>query len=637
MHFELFEDEVRDFTNSLDFFGSKTNNCTFQRIEFQEGLSESQLPFLSSLANVDADKLSRLRSRLVTKQASSGVNRLPAFTGHQEFYRDFIIVAGSYAFNRHLCDALITEIVELNSAGFCCTNLDDSDDVDPSIQKEYVACLRSLRVLAKFLGFVEALPYKSEGSSYAEGLLNAHVNIRKQTVPSFDIKQLLQDSIKSKNLTLSIPWMTEYIAMLDYVTLRLPYYLSVHKILFELYIKCDTHNTQYNYAKCSVKFCLGWLFELPHFPDAEYFNFCTAPLPRRETEDGNDGKPEGNDAKLKSLDEANVVDQSVLYVCCPFLEEVKRLLSSDALNSSVTVKHITPVTAVQSSREIAKKRLEQQLEEAFLNGQPVSVRKTVEFVSERVASACVKHVCGLVPSFKKTSLEEFRKFLASWKETSANASPGREKSQKVALKTKAAQSAQRSLGLLREACEKAVAGIVEEKTRDVCRSIAAKMCLDRVRQWMGSHVTATIFAKDLDVEAQRALNFESRPAKEKPQSKLPPGGGGEDHNESALSAFHLMERIKVTSVDVLENSTDISEEAVLDLLQRSYETLNERCDVNEFVATCICASLVDLSLLLVARRPKLTCSPEISSRFAEVWASRGRENQGSVQESLLSA
>jgi codanin-1 len=53
--------------------------------------------------------------------------------------------------------------------------------------------------------------------------------------------------------------------------------------------------------------------------------------------------------------------------------------------------------------------LQQQLEEAFFNGQPVSLRKTVEFVSERVASTCVKYVCGtLVPSHKKNALERLK-------------------------------------------------------------------------------------------------------------------------------------------------------------------------------------------------------------------------------------
>lgn len=53
-----------------------------------------------------------------------------------------------------------------------------------------------------------------------------------------------------------------------------------------------------------------------------------------------------------------------------------------------------------------------QLEEAFFSGQPASIRKTVEFVSERIASACVKHICHeIVPEFKRKSLKELDRML----------------------------------------------------------------------------------------------------------------------------------------------------------------------------------------------------------------------------------
>lgn len=62
--------------------------------------------------------------------------------------------------------------------------------------------------------------------------------------------------------------------------------------------------------------------------------------------------------------------------------------------------------------------LQQQLEEAFFSAQPVSVRKTVEFVSERIASACVKYIChDLVPQFKQKSLEELEVLFKEYDET----------------------------------------------------------------------------------------------------------------------------------------------------------------------------------------------------------------------------
>lgn len=53
-----------------------------------------------------------------------------------------------------------------------------------------------------------------------------------------------------------------------------------------------------------------------------------------------------------------------------------------------------------------------QLEEAFFHGQPASTRKTVDFISERVASTCVKYICNtMLASSRETNLISFRKLL----------------------------------------------------------------------------------------------------------------------------------------------------------------------------------------------------------------------------------
>lgn len=75
--------------------------------------------FLTSL-EIDAQKLSRLRNRCVTRENRTEDTTSPQFNGSEEFYRDFILVAGNYIFNRHLSDAFIEEIFELNETSFNC-------------------------------------------------------------------------------------------------------------------------------------------------------------------------------------------------------------------------------------------------------------------------------------------------------------------------------------------------------------------------------------------------------------------------------------------------------------------------------------------------------------------------------------
>lgn len=147
---------------------------------------------------------------------------------------------------------------------------------------------------------------------------------------------------------MTIPWISDYLAMLDFVTLRLPYYTSVYKLLFMLYKTCNHYMKSGSYNNSLVKFSLGWLFELPNFPDTEFYtnlNEMDIPL-------------EIKNSNNKRLDDLQMVDQHILYTFCPFLEEIKKLLLSDVSSNNTTVKHITPVTTLQSAEQITKKKLE---------------------------------------------------------------------------------------------------------------------------------------------------------------------------------------------------------------------------------------------------------------------------------------
>lgn len=177
-------------------------------------------------------------------------------------------------------------------------------------------------------------------------------------------------------------------------------------MLFDIYTSLSSSNYGTNESCMLIKFSLGWLFDLPHFPDHFYYNFCSSPTNKKMCI---------LNREPNTLDRLHLIDQPILYICCPYLKEIKKLLVSNTSNDT-TVKHITPLTAVQSPTRLAKKRLEMQLEESFFNGQPVSVKKTVEFVSERLASTCVKHICStVVPAFKQTKVDEWKGILEDFK------------------------------------------------------------------------------------------------------------------------------------------------------------------------------------------------------------------------------
>lgn len=166
----------------------------------------------------------------------------------------------------------------------------------------------------------------------------------------------MSNSISRKTIVLTIPWVTKYLSMLDYVTLRLPFFSDVFNMLFDIHRRCSINgDLAYfgNIESCLlVKLSLGWLFELPHFPDGLYFGYCSSTEAFKKT------RRQDMESDI-CLDQLRMVDQHVLYTCCPYLKEIKKLLMlNSSHNENTTVKHITPVTAVQSPTRVAKKRLE---------------------------------------------------------------------------------------------------------------------------------------------------------------------------------------------------------------------------------------------------------------------------------------
>lgn len=293
-----------------------------------------ELSFLSSIPNVDVDKLNRLKTRLVTKQTSNGINSSPAFTGYQEFYRDFLLVASSHIFIQNVKDVLISDIIQLNDTSF---TSDSNSEIDEATRRSFCYCLKCLRVLAKFLGFLEALPYRID-SAPSEAIVGSLAKIRGKSQANLDLTAAITNAVSRKTLTLTIPWVTKYLSMLDYVTLRLPYYLSLFERLFCIYrnLRMDTENVE---ATLLIKLCLGWLFELPSFPGNLYYTFNAPSEPVK-------------------LSEPRLVDQNVIAICCPYLKEIRSLLTNSSSKEGVTFRHITPLTTLQSPAKVAKKRVE---------------------------------------------------------------------------------------------------------------------------------------------------------------------------------------------------------------------------------------------------------------------------------------
>ena len=134
---------------------------------------------MSDLRRTDPLKYKRLAARLTTPGRSGGPCPSPTFTGAAEFCRDFILACRSHKFIQHLKDSLTAEIQRLDTLplevgqedtwGSGISKLEDSTgkmdlsrDMGEELVEQYQDNLLTLRILAKFLGFLESLPYSTE-------------------------------------------------------------------------------------------------------------------------------------------------------------------------------------------------------------------------------------------------------------------------------------------------------------------------------------------------------------------------------------------------------------------------------------------------------------------------------------------
>ncbi|KAM8920861.1 codanin-1 [Pelodytes ibericus] len=347
---------------------------------------------LNMLGSDNLNRLKRLQERFVAPQSVGGPCPPPSFPGYQEFFRDFIVSAGSHQFNQHLMDTLCQEIQELDDVSIVGHRpADGESDMDQQDEKvRFASILLSLRLLAKFLGFVTFLPYRTTEILTRE-LQESAVALRSQTLPMLDVLQLLQSSIRNHRTVLTVPWIVEYLSLVDHVAPFLVYYKQIFSLLLQLYryrlILTDEEDTSF-LNKLLILAVLGWLFQVPTVPEEFFFNTDSAEV----------DVPVSAVLVTQGLDSVPLVDQQLLYSCCPYLGELRKLLTSFVAGSSSKnggfIRKITPTTAesLMPKQTLSQKTLQAELEQAFFHNQPPSLQRTVEFVAERIGSNCVKHI-----------------------------------------------------------------------------------------------------------------------------------------------------------------------------------------------------------------------------------------------------
>ncbi|XP_067224214.1 codanin-1 [Chanodichthys erythropterus] len=362
--------------------------------------SSSDAPDADLLGMLGADslgRLKRLQQRLVQPQGLIGPCPPPSFPGHQEFFKGFLQTASCCQLNQHLKDGLCQQLLKLDEVSILGPDAspsrgEETGDGDMEQQDEkqrFSSVLLTARLLAKFLGFISFLPYQTSELP-SRDIQDAAVTLRSKSSPVLDVCAVLRSSVHRRRTILTVPWMVEFLSMLDYIGPFLPCYRTALCLLLQIYKRMVLgRGGELCYMNQLLMVAvLGWLFQIPIFPEDLFFS----------TDLEEEIKDLESNTSSQGLDTIPLVDQQLLLTCCPYLGEFRKLLAAFVAGSTSKsgglIRKITPTSAELRgpSTTRSQQKLQVDLEQAFFHNQPPSLRRTVEFVAERVGSNCVKHI-----------------------------------------------------------------------------------------------------------------------------------------------------------------------------------------------------------------------------------------------------
>lgn len=466
---------------------------------------------------LDQQRLNRLAQRLITSNSSVE----DQFPRTQAFFRDFISGCGSVAFLVQLQLALYVQLLRHNDSSFEVLQL-QPDEEEEQVAAPYVVrtqAMAELLMLAKFLGYVYALPYNRSPATFA---CPQQLQLRRQFQPPFEMQTHLERAMQQGKLLITLPWLVQYLTMLDLVTLQLPASLATLELLFALY--SDLANPQQPLQPCALfitRSCLGWLLESQPALSSGYYS-------QRST-----GKISESTAALvkdclRSLcfadnGKAAPMLEELLPVACPFLHEFRVSITPSQRQAQrhgryryITTRleqlssgGVTTTVKSQAQLEEGSQSPEQQqrkLTDAFLHSQNASMRRLLEFVTERSFKCVVKDAQQQILLPAKSSADALVNGISSTQQQEVLRELQRIYQQAW---TQACQQWKEQVpAMLDKRIEQSLHALLPENTNDVVRSTYAHLIRQQaqtqLQQWLQTSVLlSTFYQGDLQEVASK--------------------------------------------------------------------------------------------------------------------------------------
>uniref|UniRef100_A0A182R1R6 Codanin-1_C domain-containing protein n=1 Tax=Anopheles funestus TaxID=62324 RepID=A0A182R1R6_ANOFN len=614
---------------------------------FDNSASELQM----ALPNIDLTKLSKLRQRLVGPSIFSTQYLFP---GSQMFFRDFIVASENHQiFIEQLKAVLIHELLQMNGSTYEVFSI---CGVANTTRSEYVVrpeTIATMRLLAKFIGFIIARPFQYEGGRNTI-VENRQIELRNMLLPPFDVQPILLRSIAERKLVITVPWLVQYLSMLDLVTLRLRYYEELFRMLHDIYKSSSVCGFAANSdlfviptSRFIVRSCLDWLFDQPNVPE-EYYN--SSEMLSSIINDNATDQPAGVVKHSKDPIVFNALLENILSAACPFLADfrvsvmpsrVEKTVSRTGRYRHITTRYSGIVTQHQSSvvNELATTldisstsaghnrsksshgNVQQRLVEGFLQSQSQSLRRTVELIVDRSTSAVIKdfQMRFILPE-KKTVNDRIAEVkavdLENTKRTILNICD-----EALDLINNTWES--HVPKMLNKRITEAFDALLPEETLDpvrkLCKNIALEKCLQKSGEWRQSYMSITgLFCKDVESESQSLIHK----TQHQQQKTLSTNANQTEFSVAencAIMPSSFYVRLQMLVHHAASSPEQITARELNEFLAQTYAFLEQPGLITTPMMDRILAfMLLQLILLIIKSRCDLSV-PELFQRAVKIW------------------
>lgn len=452
-----------------------TSCCGGLEFDDQGNLDEK---FLYDLKSTSPGKMEKLEERFLLPFKVGGPCPNPSFTGSQVFFYEFIRAATNSIFLQHFKDQCVAKIDEFEKDNpFQNAEQVPSDDV----RRALIAAVYKFKLLGLFLGVVEFLPY-STTESLPRQYQDAQQAIRNLKPLPLNITGLIKESVQNKQLAATLTWVVNFLSMMDPIARTLTAYKDVLGLLFSIYR--STALLQTSSAAFFARVLLGWLFEVQSI-QSDVFAHASNGILRH----------------VESL--GSFVDGSIIYMCCPYLRELRCILLEHLAGRKTKFGEIRKITPISANEGDLKVQLANQLEENFFHIHPLSVKKTVEFVADRVSSNVAKRL-------KKDVQDTIARSRDILMQTDLAAYDENEETKNIAKIFQ--QMSEKTEKAALEQCSKYIQKLLpallppdmEDQAVRMCCSLSTKSAISKVQQWIKANVTEKALRQGLTAASSTA-------------------------------------------------------------------------------------------------------------------------------------